>query len=381
VNYVGGLYYFQEKAQEEAATPSSNTWTATAVPTATSLGYTINDPTPTIPGFRSLDRASFAYSKSSAVYGQVTYTPPVLDDILHVTFGGRYTSDNKKGTLYKVSNAATNFTFVEKDSRFNPMATVAADVTPDVNVYVKYASGYRAGGASSRSLTFRAFGPEDVDSYEIGAKMQFFDMLRLNTAVYTMDRTGSQIDFSLVTPQPNGSTRNTLETINAPGVTKITGVELEGTAQLTPELNVSASYAYTFTKIPPTVNPFNNLLQPVFIVFTPRNAFSGAIDYTVPLDFASLHFHVDGNYADATQTFDQTPVTNDASFLMNARVSLADINLPNHENTSMEVAFWVRNMWDNAYVYRRDPANRSTLGDYGNFNAPRTFGLEIRLGL
>jgi len=162
VNYVAGLYYFQEKAQEEAATPSSNTWTATGVPTATSQGYTINDPTPTVPGFRSLDRASFAYSKSVAVYGQVTYTPPVFDDMFHLTFGGRYTADNKKGTLYKVSNAVTNLQFVEKDNRFNPMVTLAADVTEDINVYAKYASGYRAGGASSRSLTFRSFGPEDV---------------------------------------------------------------------------------------------------------------------------------------------------------------------------------------------------------------------------
>jgi len=381
LNYVAGLYYFQEKAQEEAATPSTNTWTATGIPTATSLGYIINDPTPTIPGFRSLDRASFAYSKSTAVYGQVTYTPPVLDDILHLTFGGRYTSDNKKGTLYKVSNVATNLTFVEKDSRFNPMVTLAADVTPDINVYAKYASGYRAGGASSRSLTFRAFGPEDVDSFEIGAKTEFFDMVRVNAAIYTMDRTGSQIDFSLVTPQPNGSTRNTLEAINAPGVTKITGLELEAQVQLLPDLNVSASYAYTFTKIPPTVNPFNNQLQPVFIIFTPRNAISGGIDYTIPMDWASLRLHLDANYADATQTFDQTAVTNDASFLMNARVSLANIALPNHDNTSLDVGFWVRNIWDNTFVYRRDPANRSTLGDYGNFNAPRTFGLEVRVGL
>jgi iron complex outermembrane receptor protein len=164
-------------------------------------------------------------------------------------------------------------------------------------------------------------------------------------------------------------------------VTKITGLELEAQAQLLPDLNVSASYAYTFTKIPPTINPFNNQLQPVFIVFTPRNAISGAIDYTFPMDWASLRFHLDGNYADATQTFDQTAVTNDASFLMNARVSLANIALPNHDDTSLDVGFWVRNMWDNTFVYRRDPANRSTLGDYGNFNAPRTFGLEVRVGL
>ena len=39
---------------------------------------------------------------------------------------------------------------------------------------------------------------------------------------------------------------------------EITGLELEAQAQLLPDLNVSASYAYTFTKIPATINPFNN---------------------------------------------------------------------------------------------------------------------------
>jgi iron complex outermembrane receptor protein len=375
VDYVGGLYYFAEKVGDDAATPSSNTWNANSP-----LGYTINDPTPTLPGFRSIDRASTAWSKSMAVYGQATYTPPILDDTLHVTVGGRWTNDKKKGNLYKVSNANTNFSFLERNNRFNPMVTVAWDAMDDVNVYAKYSTGYRAGGASSRSLTYRSFGPEDVVSYEIGAKTEFLGMFRVNAAIYTMDRTGSQIDFNLVTVT-GSSTRNTLETINAPGTTKISGVELEGTALITENLTVGASYAYTFTKIPPTVNPFNNLVQPVFIVFTPENAYSASADYTYPLSFANLRLHIDGNYADATQTFDQTPVTNDAQFLMNARIALADIDLPNHPNTGLTISFWVRNMWDNTFVYRRDPANRSTLGDYGNLNAPRTFGLEAALKL
>lgn len=130
--------------------------------------------------------------------------------------------------------------------------------------------------------------------------------------------------------------------------------------------NVSASYAYTFTKIPPAKNPFTNVIQPVFIVFTPKNAFSGAIDYTIPMNFASLRLHLDGNYADATQTFDSTPITNDASFLMNARMALTHINLPNNEKTDLEIGLWARNILDNTFVYRRDPANPSTLGDYGN---------------
>jgi iron complex outermembrane receptor protein len=192
-----------------------------------------------------------------------------------------------------------------------------------------------------------------------------------------MDRTGSQIDFSNVGYDPfTKTTRNTLETINAPGTTKIKGAEVEGSVQVTDELNLSASYAYTDTFVPETLNPFTNKIQPVFIVFTPKNAWNIAAEYTVPFDGAKLIAHIDANAADATQTFDQFATTNDASFIVNARVSLADIQV---NDGKLNFALWSRNLLDETHVYRRDPSNASTLGYYGNFNAPRTFGLEASM--
>lgn len=256
--------------------------------------------------------------------------------------------------------------------------TLAGDNTADINVYAKYASGYRAGGASSRSLTFRSFGPEDVDSFELGAKTEFLDhTLRLNGALFTMDRTGSQIDFNLVSVV-GAATRNTLEAINAPGVTKVSGVELEANYNILPEVRLSGSYAYTFTKIPPTVNPFNGIIQPVFIVFTPRNTASAGIDWDHDLGWAAFRAHIDGSYADATQTFDNEATKNDASFIMNASLGLAEIPAGS-TNGTIGFQLWVRNMWDVAYVYRRDDANQNTLGYYGNFNAPRTFGVTASM--
>ncbi|MDB5468140.1 MAG: TonB-dependent receptor, partial [Phenylobacterium sp.] len=62
-------------------------------------------------------------------------------------------------------------------------------------------------------------------------------------------------------------------------------------------------------------------------------------------------------------------------FLVNGRLSIADINVRG-DDSKLTLSLWARNLLDEQYVYRRDPANRSTLGDYGNFNAPRTFGVE-----
>ncbi|RYG14903.1 MAG: TonB-dependent receptor, partial [Caulobacteraceae bacterium] len=368
VDYVAGLYYFKETVSDDAATPSTNTWNADGT------GYTIRDPRPTIRGFRSIDRASTAHAESKAVYGQATWTPAVLDDALHLTVGGRYTWDDKDGVLYMVNNAPTNFTFDSSVNRFDPLVTLAYDLNSDVNVYAKYSTGYRAGGASSRSLTYRSFDPEEVEAYEIGLKSDLFDnRVRLNAAVYAMDRTDSQIDFSLVTVT-GASTRNTLETINAPGTTKIRGVELEGAFQVTENLRLSASYAYTDAQIPDTVNPFNGVSQKVFIAFTPPNAASVAADWESPFMSGVFRAHIDANYADATQAFDQFELKNDQSFIVNARLAVAEI--PTAAGADLEVALWARNLLDEEYVYRRDPSNRNTLGDYGNFNAPRTFGLQ-----
>ena len=373
IDYVAGLFYFTEKVSEEAATPNTNQWNATGT------GYTILDPTPTYRGSRSIDRGSRATAESYAAYGQATFTPNMMDNTIHLSGGVRFTHDKKDGELYLANNARqTGLLLDTSTNRVDPMVTLAWDAAQDVNLFAKFSTGYRSGGASSRSLTFRTFGPEKVNAYEVGAKTELLNKrLRLNASAYLMDRTGSQIDFSLVTPQPNGTNRNTVETINAPGVTKIRGFELEATGRLTDELTVNGSYTYTYTKIPDTINPFNNRLQPVFIVFTPKTALAGAIDYAYPLDNFTLRAHIDANYASRQRSFDQTDVPTDSFFTVNARVAVADISVG--ERGTVTFSLWARNLLDNTYVYRRDPANRATLGDYGNLNAPRTFGAQVSL--
>lgn len=386
VDYVAGLYYFDEFAEDAAATPNTARWNADGT------GYTILDPCTgsagfgSQPGCRSLDRASRAWAKSYAAYGQFTWTPAGLDQ-LHLTIGGRYTIDKKNGILYKVSNADTNLTFRLKSDRFDPLVTLAYDVTPDVNVYAKFATGYRAGGASSRSLTYRSFGPEKVKSYEIGLKSDLFDRrVRFNLAGYIMDRTGSQIDFNFYNPVTN---RNTLETVNAPGTTKIRGIEAELTARPADGLTLGLSYAYTHAKVPQTPNPLrpDNAVQPVYIVFTPPHALSGSIDYAVPVasNGPELRFHMDANYSDAVYSFDSEDVKTDSSFIVNARLSLAEIPMSDR-GTTAAISLWSRNLFNEAHIYRRSAANSlpnpntgstsGIIGDYANYNTPRTFGIE-----
>lgn len=367
IDYVAGVYYFKENAWEEAATPSTNQWNADLT------GYTTLDPATWAYENWSVDRGSRATSESTGVFGQVTYTNENLPTV-HFTVGGRQTQDDKVGRLYKVKGLDAEWDMNLSTSRFNPLAIVAWDASEDVNVYAKYATGYRSGGASSRSLSFNEFGPEDVDSYELGFKYEG-NAARLNLSAYTMDRTGSQIDFSQVNFDPiTQSTRNTLETLNAPGVTKINGLEVDGQIAITDELQLRAAYTYTSTDVPDTVNPFNGELQPVFIVFTPENVFNVGADYTKYFKKFVLNGHFDVSKTDAANAFSEYTLKNDAHTIANASLAIEDIQIG---NGSGWIQLWTRNLTDEAYVYRRDPQKDDKLGTYGNFNAPRTYGLTV----
>ncbi|WP_344708847.1 TonB-dependent receptor [Sphingomonas humi] len=445
LDYVAGLYYFNERVSDDAATPNTLGAVATVaggvvtgatyvpIPFCTGTNpITANDFVGNAVRGCNIDRASKVRSRSYAAYGQVTWN---ATDALHVTVGGRYTIDKKEGELLASRNIDYRFDKAraaangykpldEKWTRFNPLAVVAYDFSNRVHGYLKYATGYRAGGASSRTSDYRAFNPEDVKSYEAGLKTEFFDRrLRFNIAGYLMDRKGSQVDLSTIQPTATGNFNN-LVTFNAPGTTKIRGIEADVTVSPFQGLQFGASYAYTYTRIPPvpvTYTAFctgvaapstactsagqainsTTVPQQFFIVFTPRNAASGSIDYSLPIGSSetAVKFHLDGNYAQATQAFDQFAAKADASFIVNGRVSLTDINLANAARFTLSL--WSRNLFNEQYVYRRDPSNSipavqtapvtgvpnilavgnngGILGDYGNFNTPRTFGLEASM--
>jgi iron complex outermembrane receptor protein len=383
LDYAFGVYYFNEHAEEAAATPSSNRWNANGT------GYTINSEIvvpPVTSGNQGWDRNSWfvqrgsrAEASSYSAFGQVTWSPT---DAIHLTVGGRYSRDERDGVLYTVQNRPTNFLFAFSGNRFDPLVTLAADVAPGINLYAKYATGYRAGGANDRSQTFTAFGPEVVRSYEVGAKLDLFDRhARLNMAGYIMNRTGTQTDFDNVDTNPASPTFNlhTEETRNAPGTSRIRGFEAELTVRATRDLSFGLSYAYTYTRVPPTPNPFlpGNPLFPVFVVFTPRNALSGSVDYSVPVggNGTELRLHLDANYADPQYSFQAEPVRTDSSFIVNGRLALADVRVGNE--TRLTFSLWSRNLLNETHIYRRSAANAAVLGDYANFNAPRTFGAEI----
>ena len=404
--YAAGLYYFKEHAKESAATPFTNLWNADGT------AYTIRSAYGVAPynnaanggwqyGTRFITRASRAEAISYAAFFNGTYTPTSMEN-LHLTVGGRLTKDERSGKLYTVNGKATNFTFNYSKSRFDPMVNLAYDVNDDINVYAKYSTGYRAGGANARSSNFQAFDAEEVKAYEIGAKMDLLDRrLRVNLAAYAMDRDNTQTDFDNVDTTPGSPTQgaHTEDTRNSPGTSKIKGIEADITAVISDNLKAGFSYAYTSVKIPAAPFPFTGNPDvpqgspfPVNVVFTPPSAASAYVDYTAPVGKLTFKAHLDANYADAQYAFQaefadisptgklvkQVAVKTDSSFVVNGNLTLADINMGNGDTTA-SLSLWSRNLLNEEHIYRISAANRGTIGDYANFNPPRTYGVELRV--
>ncbi|MFM9828236.1 MAG: TonB-dependent receptor [Sphingomonas sp.] len=409
VKFVGGALYFLENVEDSAQ--AFNTLQSTAADGSTFVLRQINFATQVVA------RASHVTTTSIGVYGQGIYTPPIANDIFHLTLGGRYTNDKKNGVLFTINSALPvlpvngvnvvgpinrNIT----TSRFDPLVNLALDVSDDVHIYGKWNTGYRSGGANSRSLNYSSFNPESVSIFEIGAKTELLNhRVRLNLAAYTGAYKGIQLDYSgLYEDIVNGvrvaTTRTTTDTVNAPGTGRVRGVEAELAVNPLQGLTLTASYAYNSVSIPDTINPFplagNNsqVLQVpirVYQVYTPDHAASGSVDYEVPFNGFKVRAHIDGNYDSGYFVNYNDPVIDartgairfaqpkgDPGFVVNGRLTVADIAL-GESNARLGVAVWVRNLFNEEHVFYRSATPGA--GASGFFNDFRTFGLEANIKL
>lgn len=401
IKYVVGALYYRENVEDNAQAFATNQFTdaAGSAYSILSLNYAA----------QRIDRASKVKTTSQGVFGQATYTPPIVDNALHLTVGGRWTRDEKDGQLFIINGALPSVNGVSAPrylnaswSRFDPMVNLSYDFTKDVMLYGKWSTGYKSGGANSRSLFYTAFNPETVSMFEVGAKTQFLDnRARLNVAAYAGTYKDIQLDFSAQYQQIDPATgkllttlRTTTETTNAPGDGKLRGAEADFTFAATEYLTLSASYAYNKVEIPATKNPFpqsNGVLItvpiPIYQVYTPENSASAAIDYERPIGDVKLIAHLDANYDSGfyanytdvaydsvTRAVTVRQPKGDKSFVMNGRIAIGDIPAGDGRAT---VSIWARNLLNEEHLFYKGQS--VTSGVSGFYNEPRTYGLEINV--
>lgn len=366
LEYVTGLYYYDDDSLQD------------------SEGEAV---------FPRLEDFTTSANTSIAIFTQITYTPDILDDNLHLTVGARYAEDDRKA--FRINENAATFAelggdtvvgafYDESFENFNPSITFAYDINPDMNLYAKWVTGYKSGGTSQRSANpenfAEGFDQEDVDSYEIGLKGSLFESrVTFSAAIFSIDIDGYQ------TSVQTGATPGDRDFSPIDGVS-VDGLELDITALIIENLELSFGYGYLDTDMGvETVDVLdgNGVLQTVGIAqpvaYAPDNSVTAALDYSLPVGFADLNMHLGFSYQDGTVTSTNSAdnLNTDDRGLIDANISLSNIEVGSGK---LNVSLWGKNLADEEYLIVATAALANSgfsIFDWSTFGDPRTYGLTL----
>ncbi|MBT4521069.1 MAG: TonB-dependent receptor [Halieaceae bacterium] len=370
IEYVAGLYYFEEEAKETRYDV-----------TVFNFGDNI---------YESPDFPVKVYetdNEARAIFGQVTYTPPIQDDRLRITLGLRYSEDDRALDLL---HTGVQWSGSEEYDNTSGDLTLSYEWNDEVSTYLKYATGYSAGGFHGRTSpdNQRPYDEETVESFEFGLKSQFLDnRVRINAAIFYNEY--EDLQLTQFVPSVAG-VEGVMSNI---GEATIQGVELEVLALLGDGLTLSFVYGYLDAEFdeydffdptggtcgtPATVcNVSDNSRFPTA---AENNVALGLSYEFAPFSFGNLSARVDVAYNDGYQfgTLEQKydDVTDAESHtLVNARVALTNIDVG--DRGKLVVAAWGQNLTDEEYRLYGIP-EFDQLGFAGaTFNPPRSYGLDV----
>ncbi len=340
-------------------------------------------------------------TQNYAGYGQVDYNPPILDDKLTLTFGLRYSNETKFGSRYETvtTGGATIVSIPRINASKNydsatPMFVAKYAIDEDINVYAKYAEGFKSGGFNGEGPTAAEsatpFQPETVDEYEVGLKTRWLDgRLNLNVAAFYDQHSNLQLSVFTGTSGAASVVRNA-------GSADIDGVEFDFQALPVSWLSLSGSVGYlntaynTFLDANPTTGVVQNVANDRAFPYAPQFTASMSGDATLmDNDIGQLHFIVDYRHSDAyyqyPYSFSANPVINQGYYaaqtkasaqnIFDARLRLTGIEVP--EGT-VDIEMWGKNIGNDKYRINGIPFPPSfgsiTASYYGD---PPTFGGDV----
>jgi iron complex outermembrane receptor protein len=279
--YVAGLYYFEENGSGKNA----NFFTFVSPPVG------INTTTNRIYG---LD------SKSYAAFGQTSYTPPVLDDKAEITFGLRYTRDEKTLSESDYTNSALNGSQnLANDWHNLSWATILKyQWTDELMSYLSVSTGYKSGGYNPGALQ-PPYNPEKAMVYEVGVKSDWLDKrLRINADIFQTDYDNLQVDQFVILPS---GTEATIVTNAAKATYR--GGELEVTALVANGWQINGSFGYvdpeyqTYLTLNSATGQQINVANEAKFPYVSKASVSFGAEYDFdPMDWGDLSARLDYSY-------------------------------------------------------------------------------------
>ncbi|NEZ04769.1 TonB-dependent receptor [Wenzhouxiangella sp. XN201] len=356
---------------------------------------------------------------------------------LELSLGGRYTSDKRSSRVLRqtmlgastwfggdpvVLATTSDFDGSETFTDFTPRASLAWKPNRDHNLYVSWSQGFKGGSFDPRGLTtatpdfngdgtisedevfeFMKFEPEEVETWEIGAKSSFADgRVSTNVALFHSDYTNIQVPGSIGVDTTGDGISDTFAgvTTNA-GAATVQGAELELSAMLGSNLATTGDELSTMLALGYIDADYDQFIAAVTDPATGSTALEDVSDqrvfqntpdwtghlnlrYDVPMALFSHDglFSVIGawSYRGKTHQF-EIP----SQFLDQEAYSLYDLNLVwQRADGRYQIGLHGRNLSDeqyktSGYVFATPDGSASTLGLEGVMNAfyapPRTITL------
>jgi iron complex outermembrane receptor protein len=321
---------------------------------------------------------------SMAVYGQASFD---VTDALEMTLGLRYTEDEKEAFLYNqnIPESSQDAPIRADDEwdNLSYLANLSYRINDDVNVYLRYATGYNSGGfparASNAASFVDAFEEEEAETWELGLKSEWLERtLRLNVAIFTNDFTDMQID------QFEAGTGGASSRVVNAGSSTLQGVEVDMVWLPLQGLTIDANYGYLDASFDEYMarNPATDQLEDISSVTTmpqaPENSASLGVQYDFePFSFGALSMRADVAYTDefVFHPFQNQYNSADERTLVNGRISLSEIPLGSDAG-NLRLSLWGKNLTDEEYVDWG--IDFSSFGFAGVvFGEPRTYGLDV----
>jgi iron complex outermembrane receptor protein len=277
LKWLGGVYYFLEDGEDRVQ-----------VPLGLEVDLTVGGAPGTVINL-FLDELNDVRNTSVAIFAQGTYD---ITDKLSATLGARYTEDEKEYRPTHVTLGVNpQILLIDEDSAdftdFSPRLSVDYRWNKQLFTYASFSQGFKSGGFTGRTVDpqqgVRSFEPEEAETVEVGAKIDF-SSVRINAALFSTDYTNLQVtNQEGVTPI----------TVNA-GESEINGFEVELTAFLTDDFQINAGYSYIDAEFIEITDPNATITIDNEFANIPENSFNVAGDYFVYFNNGGeLRLHAD----------------------------------------------------------------------------------------
>jgi iron complex outermembrane recepter protein len=276
------------------------------------------------------------------------------------------------------------------DDKLTYSARLAFEVTPSVNVYASYATGFKASsinlsrdsrpfasdaaalGAAgllqpNQSFGSRFAGPENAEVYEFGIKGKW-DVAAFNMTFF---------DQTIKGFQSNVFSGTGFLLANA-GSQSTKGFEFDGSVSPTRNLKLTAAVVYLDPKYDSFVGGLNGDLTGTTPSTIPALSTTLGFDYELPIGGDNvLNLRADYHYESKVNLFDDDP-SDPAAINFTRTVNALNASMTLKLANGLQATLWGRNLTDARYITTAFPSVGQGESFTGYPNQPKTYGVSAK---